>query len=205
MVRRVLLMMLVVALAGCGAKSSDSQGSGQVRISPKAIAAVILDHVNQSERHSSGSPAGECHSDVCTGNEPIQVQGRVDVRGGSVQVTISERRGTGWPSAFTHCDGRGYDACREHREPSGELLISSYTLVEPEEDPGIVSEMLVRRHEIVVAQFFGPGIEKDPATLDLPVSQNQLRSIVRDRRLGLKTDRTTLAAGNGLNHWRSID
>ena len=196
-------MMLIAALVGCGAKSPDSQDSAQVQISPKAIAAVILDHIDQPERHSSGSPAGECHSDVCTGKEPIRVQGRVDVRGGSIEVTILERRGSGGPGVFTHCDRSGYDACRERREPSGDLLISSYTLVEPEEDPGIVSETMVRRHEIVTAQFFGPAIEKDPATLDLPVSQNQLRSIVRDPRLGLKTDRTTVAAGDRLKHWRN--
>lgn len=203
MVRRCLLMALVLASVGCSAKTSDSQNGGRVQISPKAIAAVILDHIDESERHSSGSPAGECHFDVCTGKEPIQVMGRVDFRGGSVQVTISERGGTEWPGSFTHCDGQGYDACHEHREPSGDLLISSYALMEPEEDPGIVSEAMVLRHEIVIAQFFGPGIEKDPATLDLPVSQAQLRSIVRDPRLRLTTDRATLAAGSRLKHWRS--
>ena len=196
-------MVLVVALAGCGAKPSDSQADKKVRISPKAIAAVILDHIDRSERRSSGSPAGECHSDSCTGKEPIQVQGRVDFRGGSVQVTIAERGGTEWPGAFTRCDGLRYDGCREHRGPSGDLLISSYALGEPEEDPGIVSETLVRKHEIVIAEFFGPNIEKDPTTLDLPVSREQLRSIVRDPRLGLTTDRTTVTAGNRLKHWRS--
>jgi len=201
MIRRLLSLFLVIAIAGCGSTPSDPQSGDREQITPKAIAAVILDHIDQSERNSSGSPAGECHTEPCTGKEPVQVNGRVDFRSGSVQVTIAERGGTDWPGGFTHCDKRGYDECHTRREPSGDLLISSYALIEPEEDPGIVTEALVRKHEIVIAQFFGPGIEKDPATLDLPVSQEELRSIVRDPRLRLAADRTTIAAGDRLKHW----
>jgi hypothetical protein len=98
----------------------------------------------------------------------------------------------------TTCDDEEpYPYC-EPLEGGGAM---TWTLEDPEEDPGYV-KVAVRKGEVtVVVVFSGPHITRDARTMELPVTIDQLVDIARDDRVDLTTTQAAVDAGAALDYW----
>ena len=77
----------------------------------------------------------------------------------------------------------------------------TWTLEDPEEDPGYVMVAVRKGEETVVVVFSGPHITGDPRTLGLPVTVDQLTDIASDDRVALTTTQAAVDAGEALTFW----
>jgi len=108
--------------------------------------------------------------------------------------------------AGTTFEGRDPTACDDDEpypycEPLDGGGAMTWTLEDPEEDPGYLMVAVRKGEATVVAVFSGPHITRDPRTMDLPVTVDQLVAIVRDDRIDLTTTQAAVDAGAALTYW----
>ena len=172
-------MTVVAALAvtGCGDRSSADNDR---TITPRAIAAVMLDHLpdDTTSRGAAyvdeSSPPGYVGADLRYGGD-----GESD--GDLVRVTLQSRGGL--PS----CKG-----VRCAKLANGVRLL--WEKETPEEDPGVVMLARQRDDAVVTVLLAGPRITGDPRRQELEPTLDVLTELVTDSRLALRPTSQTLAA-----------
>ena len=184
--RGVVLFAVVsaVALAGCGDRSG---AGGETAITPRAIAAVMLDHLPDDTTRRAATYVDETSPPGYVGAD-FRYGGDGESDGDLVRVTL--QRGGDLPS----CQDGG---CA--RLGNGVRLL--WEEEAPEEDPGIV--LLARRHDDAVVEVLlaGPKITGDPRRQALDPSVEALTELLTDSRLALTASAETVAAGRGVSRW----
>jgi hypothetical protein len=188
--RRAPVLLATFALlvaSGCG-DVGGAAGGGRVPITSRAIAAVMLDHLSGSTTHRQATYVDE-HSPKDYVGADFRYHGGGEDDGDLVRVTM--QRSTHLP----RCES---DRCVD----LGGGTRLTWGLVEPEEDPGDVIVSLQRGGTLTVASYSGPDITRDPRTMDLHPSVDELVDLVRDSRLSLRTSPQTVAAGEQVAEWQ---
>lgn len=174
----------VLLVSGCGQAPT---AEGDAELTSKGVAAVMLDHLDDdtSTRKAAyvdgHSPDGLVGADFFYGG----TKGATD--GILVEVTVAR---AGAPKCEEGCADLGQDT-RLH-----------WDLVEPEEDPGVVTVTRTHGDELVMVHLSGPTITKDPREMaDLVPSVDTMAALARDSRLALSTTAETVAAGEVVTDW----
>ncbi|MEZ5092100.1 hypothetical protein [Nocardioides sp.] len=185
---------LLLTLPACGDQEAEPGAGEAAPITARAVAAVMLDHLPQDTSSRQATYVDE--------NSPRSLVGadfRYHSDGEDDGDLVAVRLYAPDKSETPSCEGR--PRCVTEEVGSGTLLVA-WDLVEPEEDPGLVSVSLVRDAEVVSALLAGPEITKDPRRqTDLEPSVDDLIGLVQDPRLRLEADAATVAAGEALRDW----
>jgi len=194
-----------VVLTAGGGLGCDDQGSDRVPATARAFAYVAANYVGEPE-YATGF-------DV-----PYYIAFTGDFVGADLRTRVGNpdqdpaRGGAYYPGdsvhvmAGTEFEGPDPTACDDDEpypycEPLEGGGAMRWTLEDPEEDPGYVKVAVRKGEATVVVVFSGPHITRDPRTLDLPVTIDQLVDIARDDRIDLTTTQATVDAGAGLDYW----
>lgn len=164
---RVTVAMTVVALvliAGC---EDDDE---RVRATPKALAAVALEHTGIEPTLVEGS------------TEDGVIEASIEFDNGHQRLSVGAKEGGG--VGDQPCDDRG--TCKVISTDDGDVHLY-WEDVEPEEDPGIVTVTFATEDGVNVAYYAGDSITGDPRDLDLGVDIDDLVAIVTDDRFGTST------------------
>lgn len=188
-----VLLLAALLLAACGDEESDGPGesgdgfepvAGDEEITPEAVAAVALEHVDAEP--SSSEPA-EGDEQGTGASFRFNATGEYD--GDLLGVGVSELE-----EAFDCETDDDFDEC-EATDVEGGRLVVAWDEVEPEEDPGIVSVWMERDDEMVGVYYAGEEIEGDPRDQDLPIDVDTMIDIVQDGRLSLTTSQEVVDLG----------
>ncbi len=176
----------LASLAACG----DEPGAvaTDAPITSRAVAVIALDHLSATP--ISLQPARLDDSEGTLGAD-LGFPADDDHPRATLRVTLMRQK----PQIFCQ-----QDQCHHRDTETGSLWLS-WTLVEPEEDPGAVNVTLVRPDESVVVHYSGDDITGDPRGLDLPITVEQLEEIAQDPRLTFTTTEEIVAAGEALGGW----
>lgn len=194
--RRLMVLALLLALAGCGEEPLDEElppEGERVPITQRAIAAVALEHLpddttSRQAAYTEGvDPAHSLGADLRYGGD-----GEYD--GDLVQVFISD-------SADSAASCEQDSGCVELKADDGSPMILAWQKVAPEEDPGYVAIAVDHKGEWTSVGYSGPEITGDPRKLDLPISVETLTAVAQDPRLRLRTSPSAVAAGEELDDW----
>jgi hypothetical protein len=180
-------------LSGCGeevepvdrATEHHEPVEGDEPITPRAVAAVALDHVpTETSSRTDASGGGAVGVEFRYG-----ANGEYDGDMLSVGVTTP-------PLPEGLC--KGMDRCEREDVEGGELVVA-WDELEPEEDPGVVTVAMTRDDGEVVAVFFsGDNIEGDPRDQDLSIPVAEMEAVVRDQRISLTTSAEVIELGERL-------
>lgn len=177
-----LASALAVGLAGCGQAPSSG---GDATLTARGVAAVMLDHLPDDTSRREATFVDE-HSPEGLVGADLRYGGDGESDGDLVRVTVSRGEAP---------------ECEERCVELGERTFLLWDEESPEEDPGIVVLVQVRRSEIVQATSAGAVITADPRKLDLSPSVETLTGLVRDERLSLRTTQAVVDAGAALDSW----
>ncbi len=180
-----MLTATLLLAAGCGDDDGQPATGKAGPLTPRAIAAVMLDHLPDDTTRREATYIDEDSPKGLVGAS-FRYRGDGEYDGDLVEVTVR-------PGPLSPCDGNCVDL--------GDGMTLHWDELAPEEDPGIV--VVTRQHdgEVVGALMNGPSITGDPRDLDLEPSVETLTKLVQDPRLQLQADGETLAAGEELSDW----
>ena len=208
-VARALALSSVLTLAACGAEAGEMPrpaADGTVAATPRALAAVVVDHVDPGEARRStgewsdpGDPAA-LEAQVDYGVDP---EGTEDGETRTVRVDVAEVAAfRGEDRAWLRCRPAVEDRrCEESSVADGRLLYRWWPGTEDEE-AGSYAWMLVRDHEVVRVSYEGSDLfEDDPRRLDLGVEPGDLRAAALDPTMSLRTTPEAWEDGAALAHY----
>ncbi len=198
-----------VLLGGCGDQAPATGDDGLVEATPRALAAVVEDHVEGAARRTTGR-----WSDW---NDPLEIEGQVDYgvdpEGSEDGETRTVRTRVADLAAYTSTDRRWLrcrddevpGTCQEEAVDGGRLLYRWSRGVE-EEEAGGYSWTVVREDEVVVVSYEGSGLlDEDPRGLDLPLDPDDLRAAALDPAMSLRTTAAAWQAGAGLDDYHGME
>ena len=181
MARGIVVVMVSVLLAGCGA---DDEVLGDEPITPAAIAAVVHEHVDLEPRRIA-------ESEVLAPELGDQSMGAW-LEYPDVSLTVGVAPTSTSPLV---CDTAAFfDECVADSVDGHEVTIA-WQQLEPEEDPGVVYVIDRREEEDVLVSVSGASVTDDPRDLDLGVPLADLAALVDDARLSLTTTRHVVELG----------
>ncbi len=206
----VLATVAALVLAGCGDGAPSVGSDGLVDVTPRALAAVVVDHVGQEHRRTTGG-----WSDW---NDPLQVEAQVDygvdpegtesgetatVRVSVADLTAYDERDRLWFGCRPRHESGG---CEESETADGRILLYRWSPGYFESEAGGYSWMVVGPDEVVTVAFEGSGLyDSDPRKLDLPVDPDALRKAALDPALSLRTSPSAYAAGEELDSYDGVE
>ena len=183
---------------------------GLVDATPRALAAVVVEHVEPGEaRRSTGewSDWGEPAALEAQVDYGVDPEGTEDGEARTVRVDIAE------VAAFTDEDRHWWrcrpaheaGGCEEEAVEGGRLLYRWWPGTE-EEESGSYAWIVVRDDEVVVVAYEGSDLyDEDPRGLDLPVQPGDLRAAALDPAMGLRTTSEAHAAGAALDSYDGVE
>lgn len=198
----------LVLLAGCGDEgpTGASDPAGTEPITPRAIAAIALDHLPPDPKKAelvvyySDVPGPDDAEIREAAGDPVEIAIRYGSDYGGDRVSVA----VGAPRDGGPCGGSQADQCAVI-EADGATAYLTWVEEEPEEDPGVV-QVLSRRDGVdVLARYTGDAITGDPRDLDLGVTVEQLVEVATDPRISTSTTSEAVEAGNDLAVWRGED
>ncbi|GAA1476178.1 hypothetical protein GCM10009623_06240 [Nocardioides aestuarii] len=187
---------LLLVTTACGIETGPA-ASETVPITPRAIAAIAIDHVgaDTSERGATytdeDSPPGWLGADLRYRPSPGD-------DGDLVRVVVAPGEPAQDPCVHAECAELDTDV-------AGARLVLRWEELVPEEDPGVVMVVMLRDDEYSFALQAGPAITDDPRQLDLPESVEDMVAVVEDPRLRLETTADAVTAGGDLADWEGED
>jgi hypothetical protein len=211
---RLLIVTAAAALllAGCGDETATAPPTGKdglVDATPRALAAIVIDHVDPGEpRRTTGG-----WSDW---NDPLQIEAQVDYgvdpegsedgETRTVRIAVADRAVyAGEAEAWLHCRRVEKDRCEESTEGDATVLYRWYPGVE-EEEPGSAGFMVVRPDEVVRVFFEGTDYyDEDPRGLDLGLDLDDLRAAAVDPAMSLRTSQEAWEAGAALDSYTGVE
>jgi hypothetical protein len=196
--------------AACGAGTPAAGPDGRVDATPRALAAVVIEHVDPgTPRRTTGHWSDR--------NDPLAIEAQVDygvdpegTESGSshtVHVDVMEKDG------FS-ADDRRWLRCRpaheegrcEESSVDGVRLLFRWRPGMAEEEGGSYSWTVVRKGEVVQVGYDESGLfDRDPRELELPVEPSDLREAALDPAMSLRTTPAFLAAGRELDHYEGVE
>ena len=180
-----LLALALVLLTAC--EGAWRAGGGPADLTPRAVAAVMLDHLSNDTSTREAALVDETSPDGLVGAEVLVPRRRP----GLGHITSRSASSVGVDPG---CDGA---QCVD----LGEGTALSWQKVQVESDPGIVLIRHQRGDELVTVLFSGPDITGDPREMDLDPDVEKLIEIARDPRLELTTTKAVVAAGERVDDW----
>ncbi|MEO5651602.1 MAG: hypothetical protein ABIN79_05620 [Marmoricola sp.] len=182
-----LALVSVLAVAGCGDRPTTTAVAAEQAITPRAIAAVMLDHLPPDTTRREATYVDETSPRGYVGAD-FRYDGGGESDGDLVRVTLQRR------SQSPSCEDVG---CAD----LGDGVKLYWEEEVPEEDPGIV--VLVRQLDdgVLHVLLAGPTITGDPRRQELKPTLDALTDLVTDRRLALRTSAETIAAGREVTDW----
>ncbi len=184
-----VLVASVLFVAGCGDEEGDDPTrTGPAPLTPRAVAAVMLDHLSDDTTHRQAMYVDE-HSPPGLVGADFRYDGDGEYDGDLVQVAVRP----GKPDPCTRAD---------HCADLGEGVRLRWDLMAPEEDPGGLSVQRRSGGEVVTVSLSGPAITDDPRELDIEPSVTTMVALATDPRLRLTTDAATVAAGEEVADWQ---
>ena len=195
-----LVLATAAAVVGC-----DGQGDDEVPSTDRSFAYVAASHVGAPEYATDiDFPFYVLFQGRYVGADLVTKVGNPDkdpARGGELCPgdSVIVMAGTEFDGSDpTTCDdSEPYPYC----EPLDGGGAMTWALEDPEEDPGYMSVAVRKGETTVVVIFSGPHITRDPRTMDLPVTLDQLVDIARDDRIDLTTTQAAVDAGAALDYW----
>jgi hypothetical protein len=186
----VAVVASLLAAAAC-ASEPPAEGGGDLPITPRAIAAVALDHLpnNTTSRSAIFNDPKE--------SRDIGITFRYgdDSDGSSLSVGVS-------PDVDQPVCDKILDGCVK-RTVDGGTVVLKWQEEEPEEDPGYVSVTLhAADREVSVSWLPDEAITGDPRRQRLSIPVAAMEDLVRDTRLAPTTSQATLDAGERVDDWR---
>lgn len=201
MIASVALLAVALALIALRWVRGDEDGTAdrpEVPATNRAMAAMILDRIPR-EYTSKGD--NWALRDYPKGSIGAIVNFDSDVLALSAVATPDleqfERYACGTKAAK-----ESYDGCRQERVDDGSMLRTSWDLVTPEEDPGLVTFSVRRDDQVVRLTVSGPDITGDPAkTGELPLDVDTFVDLVTDPAFGLRTSQRYVDQGEAFDSW----
>jgi hypothetical protein len=201
---------------GCGTLPPSSHGptsgdDGRVPATPRALAAVVTDHVGASAgeaRRSTGRWSDyddplTLEAQVDYGVDP---EGAEDGETRTVRITVADLNSYGpddrkW---FT-CQPQEKGRCESTEVDDGTLLYRWYP-GEEEEEPGSAGWTVIRADEVVHVAFEGSGYYRhDPRTIDLGLDLDDLRAAALDPAMSLRTTPQAWQRGADLTNYVGVE
>jgi hypothetical protein len=206
------LALAAPLLAACGESTEPPEpgADGRVDATPRALAAVVIDHVDPGEpRRTTGH-----WSDPA---DPLAIEAQVDYgedpEGGGPGPTRTVRVDVSSTEAFEERD-RSWFRCRprlesggcEEQEIDGTTVLYRWFPGTPEEEGGSYSWLVVRDDEVVTVAYDRSGLfRSDPRRLDLLVEPEDLRAAAVDTAMSLRTTPEAYAAGADLDSYEGVE
>ena len=200
---------LASLLAGCGEASQRPGADGKVDATPRALAAVVVDHLQGDPRRVRGH-----WSDW---NDPLQIEAEVDYgedpEGGGAGETRTFRVTATDKKAYSAEELRRWFRCHaddaggcEEEEVDGARMLYRWYPGAYEEEAGNFGWTVVRDDEVVTVLYEPSGYyKKDPRTLDLWFDPADLRAAALDPAMGLRTTTAAYDAGQALDGYGGED
>lgn len=201
-----LALGALTVVAGCG-QATAPQADGRVEATPRALAAVLLEHVPLEPRRTSGTWS--------EANDPLQIEAQVDFgvdpegseegETRTVRVDVAEIAAyPGEERGFLRCQPEelegGQQRCEEKAVGEG-MLVYRWEAGAEEEAPGTYSWILVREDEVARVTYEGSGqFDEDPRGLGLGVAPRLLRAAALDPAMSLRTAPELVDAGRALDY-----
>lgn len=182
--RRLLAVVLVSAgltAAACGVSAEQlTTGGGADGSDPLPVTTVVTQHLPTAPDHAGPGEEGE--DDIAAAlvrYGPADSWSTENLRLGVYAAAPSD------VDEDVSCDDDSVDGCEKSTLADGSTLYLMWQLEEPQEDPGIISMIVVRDDAIVGMRVTGPTITEHPAELDLGygVDLAILKEILADPRL----------------------
>lgn len=195
--RRLAAIGMLLVLAACGEESGDpgsKEPDGEkVPITHRAVAAVALEHLPQDTTTRMAMYADQETPKGTVGAE-LRYGGDGEYDGDYVGITVSP--------VVDHTPCREVaDGCEKLKADDGSPMFVTWQELEPEEDPGIVYVVVVRKDESTSVSYSGPAIEGDPRKQELPIAVDDLIQVAQDPRLQPMTSPDAVEAGEKLDKW----
>jgi len=196
-----LACLLAATAAGAGCDDKDDGPPATAR----AFAAVAAEYVGVPEYATSPElpfyVAFKGHFVEAVLRTEIGNPDKDPARGGSYYPGDAVR-----VMAGTKFEGRDPTTCDDDEpypycEPLDGGGAMTWTLEDPEEDPGYLMVAVRKDEATVVVVFSGPHIVRDPRTMELPVTVDQLAELARDDRIDLTTTQAAVDAGEAITYW----
>ena len=196
-------------LVGCGQVDPPAAGEdGRVDATPRALAAVVIDHVEPGEpRRTTGR-----WSDW---NDPpaleAQVDYGVDPEGTESGETRTVRVDVASLDAFSGEDRRWFECQADEGDRCESTEVEGGTLLYrwspgAEEDPATLSWTVIRDDEVVTVAYDGSQMyDDDPRNLDLPVDSDDLRAAALDPAMSLRTTLGAWEQGADLDSYEGME
>lgn len=194
MTRTATVLAVLVLLTGCGTAQRPTlpAGSERVPITPRAIAAVMLNHLPDDTTTREGNYPDESDPAEQLGAE-LRYNGGPGEDGDLVRATVTP----GVPDSS--CEP---SRCVElATEVEGATLELHWDVGDPEQEPGVVGVLLQRADEYTYLYQGGPLVTGDPRDLDLSVTVDDMVAIAEDPWLRLRTSPEAIKAGEDLDDW----
>lgn len=198
-----------LVLSGCGEGTTPADQDGFVAATPRALAAVVIDHVDPGEpRRTTGNwsdwndpPAMEAQVDYGVNPEGTESGESHTVRVEVAALAAFDAEDRRWFECRPEDDGR----C-EQEDVDGGTLLYRWRPGHPEEEPGAYSWTVVRDDEVVTVSYEGSGLfEEDPRLLDVAVELDDLRAAALDPATSLRTTTAAWQAGEFLDHYEGVE
>ncbi|MCD9198379.1 hypothetical protein [Aeromicrobium wangtongii] len=184
-------MASLLPAAACGSGLAAERGGGDLPITPRAIAAVALDHVpgDTTSRRAIFDDPKE------TRDVGISFRYGSETDGSSLGVSVT-------PDVDRPvCDDELLDGCVKREVDDGTMVLK-WQEEEPEEDPGFVSVTLhAADREVSVAWLPDEAITGDPRRQRLRIPVAAMEDLVQDERLRPTTSQATIDAGERVDDW----
>jgi hypothetical protein len=180
-----------------------------VDATPRALAAVVIAHVEGEPRRTTG--------DWSDWNDPLGIEAQVDygadpegTGGGevrSVRIVVRDRDGlTVHERPWLRCrPAHEVGGCEESTDGDATVLYRWFPGYE-EEEAGSAGWTVVRPDEVVQVIYEGDDYyEEDPRLLDLGLDLEELREAAVDPAMSLRTTTEAWEAGQELDHYEGVE
>lgn len=206
--RHVLPLVAALGLAACGEAVPAAGEDGLVATTPRALAAVVVEHVGEPRRTTGrwSDPADPLavEAQVDYGVDP---EGSEDGSSHTVHVEVTSA------AAFS-AEDRKWWRCRPAREEGhceeaqvdGATLLYRWRPGYEEEEGGYYAWIRVEETQVVVVSYDESDLfDADPRTLDLVVDPDDLRAAALDPAMSLRTTAAAVAAGEELDSYEGVE
>jgi hypothetical protein len=196
-------------LSGCGPDASEAGPDGRVDATPRALAAVVIEHVDPgTPRRTTGH-----WSDW---NDPLAIEAQVDygvdpegTENGSshtVRVDVMKKRAFLEDRRWLRCrPGQERGGCEES-SVDGVRLVYRWSPGMEEEEGGSFAWTVVREDEVVQVGYDESALfDRDPRELDLVIEPSDLREAALDPAMSLRTTTAFAAAGRELDNYEGVE
>jgi hypothetical protein len=196
-------------LSGCGPDAPEADPDGRVDATPRALAAVVIEHVDPgTPRRTTGH-----WSDW---NDPLAIEAQVDygvdpegTESGSshtVHVEVMEQRAFLADRRWLRCRPRLEEGGCEESSVDGARLLYRWRPGMEEEEGGSYSWTVVRKDEVVQVGYDESALfDRDPREIDLVVEPADLREAALDPAMSLRTTTAFDAAGRKLDSYEGVE